>query len=87
MDSQCKYAAIARGDASVYLRLPTRADYRERIWVSFSFLFFLFLSLQFSTFFSLLSGSRQRLPFGSGGRRQSGRCEWGPPELWPWTLP
>jgi 3'(2'), 5'-bisphosphate nucleotidase len=24
MDSQCKYAAIARGDASVYLRLPTR---------------------------------------------------------------
>ena len=33
MDSQCKYAAIARGDASIYLRLPTRADYRERIWV------------------------------------------------------
>ena len=32
MDSQCKYAAIARGDASIYLRLPTRADYQERIW-------------------------------------------------------
>lgn len=32
MDSQCKYAAVARGDASIYLRLPTRADYEERIW-------------------------------------------------------
>lgn len=32
MDSQCKYAAVARGDASVYLRLPTRAGYVEKIW-------------------------------------------------------
>ena len=32
MDSQCKYAAVARGDATVYLRLPTRADYVEKIW-------------------------------------------------------
>jgi 3'(2'), 5'-bisphosphate nucleotidase len=32
IDSQCKYAAVARGDASIYLRLPTRADYRETIW-------------------------------------------------------
>ncbi|MEZ6190145.1 MAG: 3'(2'),5'-bisphosphate nucleotidase [Phycisphaerales bacterium] len=32
MDSQAKYAAVARGDASIYLRLPTRADYREKIW-------------------------------------------------------
>jgi 3'(2'), 5'-bisphosphate nucleotidase len=32
IDSQCKYGAVARGDASVYLRLPTRADYREKIW-------------------------------------------------------
>ena len=32
IDSQCKYAAIARGDASIYLRLPTRADYVEKIW-------------------------------------------------------
>lgn len=32
MDSQCKYAAVARGDAAIYLRLPTRADYEERIW-------------------------------------------------------
>ncbi len=32
MDSQAKYAAVARGDASIYLRLPTRADYREAIW-------------------------------------------------------
>lgn len=32
IDSQCKYAAIARGDASIYLRLPTSATYREKIW-------------------------------------------------------
>lgn len=32
IDSQCKYAAVARGDASIYLRLPTGADYREKIW-------------------------------------------------------
>jgi 3'(2'), 5'-bisphosphate nucleotidase len=32
IDSQCKYGSVARGDASIYLRLPTRADYREKIW-------------------------------------------------------
>ena len=32
MDSQAKYAAVARGEADVYLRLPTRSDYRENIW-------------------------------------------------------
>ncbi len=32
IDSQCKYAAVALGDASIYLRLPTRKDYVERIW-------------------------------------------------------
>jgi len=32
IDSQCKYAAVARGDATIYLRLPTSADYREKIW-------------------------------------------------------
>ena len=32
MDSQAKYAAVARGDASIYLRLPTSASYREKIW-------------------------------------------------------
>jgi 3'(2'), 5'-bisphosphate nucleotidase len=32
IDSQCKYGAVARGDASIYLRLPTRPDYREKIW-------------------------------------------------------
>lgn len=32
IDSQCKYGAVARGDASIYLRLPTRADYVEKIW-------------------------------------------------------
>jgi 3'(2'), 5'-bisphosphate nucleotidase len=32
LDSQCKYAVVARGQADAYLRLPTRADYREKIW-------------------------------------------------------
>lgn len=32
MDSQAKYAVVGRGDADIYLRLPTRADYREKIW-------------------------------------------------------
>ena len=32
IDSQCKYAVVARGSADIYLRLPTRADYVERIW-------------------------------------------------------
>lgn len=32
IDSQCKYAAVARGQASIYLRLPTSEAYREKIW-------------------------------------------------------
>ena len=32
IDSQCKYALLARGDVSVYLRLPTQADYEEKNW-------------------------------------------------------
>ncbi len=32
MDSQAKYAAIARGDASIYLRLARGSEYREKIW-------------------------------------------------------
>lgn len=32
MDSQAKYAAVARGMASIYLRLPTSETYREKIW-------------------------------------------------------
>ncbi len=32
MDSQAKYAAVACGKASVYLRLPRKKDYREKIW-------------------------------------------------------
>ena len=31
LDSQTKYAMVARGDASLYLRVP-RGDYRENIW-------------------------------------------------------
>ncbi len=32
VDSQCKYAIVARGQADTYLRLPTRKGYVERIW-------------------------------------------------------
>jgi 3'(2'), 5'-bisphosphate nucleotidase len=32
MDSQAKYGAVARGEADLYLRLPTRAGYEEKIW-------------------------------------------------------
>jgi 3'(2'), 5'-bisphosphate nucleotidase len=32
LDSQAKYAVVARGEAEAYLRLPTRGDYREKIW-------------------------------------------------------
>lgn len=32
LDSQAKYAVVARGEADVYLRLPTRKDYQEKIW-------------------------------------------------------
>jgi len=32
LDSQCKYAVVARGQADAYLRLPTRGDYVENIW-------------------------------------------------------
>ncbi|PMD18736.1 3',5'-bisphosphate nucleotidase-like protein [Hyaloscypha hepaticicola] len=32
MDSQAKYGSIARGAGDIYLRLPVRADYQEKIW-------------------------------------------------------
>ena len=32
IDSQCKYAVVARGDASLYLRLPVKKGYEEKIW-------------------------------------------------------
>ncbi|MBD3308736.1 3'(2'),5'-bisphosphate nucleotidase, partial [candidate division KSB3 bacterium] len=32
IDSQCKYAVVARGDASIYLRLTTKKPYRSWIW-------------------------------------------------------
>jgi 3'(2'), 5'-bisphosphate nucleotidase len=34
MDSQAKYGAVARGEAALYLRLPSpkSPDYREKIW-------------------------------------------------------
>lgn len=32
MDSQCKYAILARGDTSIYLRPPPHKDYKENIW-------------------------------------------------------
>jgi 3'(2'), 5'-bisphosphate nucleotidase len=32
MDSQCKYALVARGDAELYLRIPRDDVYVEKIW-------------------------------------------------------
>lgn len=32
LDSQCKYAVVARGQADAYLRMPTKPGYIERIW-------------------------------------------------------
>lgn len=32
LDSQAKYAVVGRGEADIYLRLPTRPGYREKIW-------------------------------------------------------
>jgi len=32
LDSQCKYAVVARGQADAYLRLPTSKCYVEKIW-------------------------------------------------------
>jgi len=32
IDSQCKYGVLSRGEASIYLRLPTNKDYEEKIW-------------------------------------------------------
>ncbi|KXN82483.1 3'(2'),5'-bisphosphate nucleotidase [Leucoagaricus sp. SymC.cos] len=32
MDSQAKYCALAMGRGHLYLRMPTRADYEEKIW-------------------------------------------------------
>ncbi len=31
-DGQTKYAIVARGEVSFYLRLPRRKDHREKIW-------------------------------------------------------
>ena len=39
MDSQAKYACLARGDGGVYLRMPIVAGYQEKIWVSHTNLF------------------------------------------------
>lgn len=32
LDSQCKYAVVGRGQADLYLRLPSRRGYVERVW-------------------------------------------------------
>lgn len=32
MDSQAKYGSIARGAGDIYLRLPVKKDYQEKIW-------------------------------------------------------
>jgi 3'(2'), 5'-bisphosphate nucleotidase len=32
LDSQVKYAAVAAGEAEIYLRPRSRPDYRENVW-------------------------------------------------------
>ncbi len=32
VDGQTKYAIVARGEASIYLRLPSHPGYREKVW-------------------------------------------------------
>jgi 3'(2'), 5'-bisphosphate nucleotidase len=32
MDSQAKYAALSLGKADIYLRVPRKKEYREKIW-------------------------------------------------------
>jgi len=32
IDSQAKYAVVARGEAEIYMRLPAKAGYKEKIW-------------------------------------------------------
>lgn len=32
LDSQCKYAVVARGQADAYIRMPTKVGYKEKIW-------------------------------------------------------
>lgn len=32
MDSQCKYGVVAMGGAEIYMRLPVKANYQEKIW-------------------------------------------------------
>ena len=32
VDSQCKYAIVARGQSDAYLRMPKNAEYVEKIW-------------------------------------------------------
>lgn len=32
IDGQCKYGVLARGEATVYLRLPSKKGYREKVW-------------------------------------------------------
>lgn len=32
LDSQCKYAVVARGQADAYVRMPTKKGYVEKIW-------------------------------------------------------
>lgn len=33
MDSQAKYCCLAMGRGHLYLRMPTRPEYEEKIWV------------------------------------------------------
>lgn len=77
MDSQAKYCALAMGRGHLYLRMPTRADYEEKIWVYYYF-FSLSLSLSLSDVFMMFfffQGSCPRNIVSRRSRREGYRFE------------
>jgi 3'(2'), 5'-bisphosphate nucleotidase len=55
MDSQAKYACLARGDGGIYLRIPSQKGYKEKIWVSSERDFFMFSIVNIKTRITLLA--------------------------------
>ena len=89
MDSQAKYAALARGDSAggVYLRLPVArgggsGGYQEKIWVRVSCLG---LFLMTYSFIPGCLGPRAGIAARRGGRRRHFGLSWARSGLWTWA--
>jgi 3'(2'), 5'-bisphosphate nucleotidase len=85
MDSQAKYAALARGDGGggVYLRLPVArggGGYREKIWVRHR----VFSVSRLAHCWWAVLGPRARIAARRGGRRRHFGLSWTPSGLWTW---